>query len=96
MTEIEEQRSAGRAELDLLERVDGVAELLTQTLDSLRWHPPEQMASAAREALIDLRTPLEKALEAFEEIERRRDLTERERDLRHAFKMLLVAGGQCG
>jgi hypothetical protein len=96
VTETEEQRSAGRAELDLLERVDGAVELLTQTVDSQRQHPPDQMAAAAREALIDLRTPLEKALEALQEIERRRDLTERERDLRHAFEMLLVAGSQCG
>ena len=47
VTETEELRSAGRAELDLLERVDGAVELLTQTVDSQRQHPPDQMAAAA-------------------------------------------------
>jgi hypothetical protein len=92
VTSIEELRSAGREELDLQERVDAAATLLTEMIDSLRRHPSDQLAPAAREALIDLRSPLEKALEALEDIERRRDLTDREEDLRHAFKMLLAAG----
>ena len=91
MTRLEGQRSAGREELELRQRVDRAAKLLTERIESLRRHPPDQMASAAREALIDLRSPFEKALEALEEIERRRDLTDTERDLRHAFKMLLAA-----
>ena len=65
-------------------------------IDSLRRHPPGQMAPAARKALIDLRSPLEKALEALEDIERRRDLTDREEDLQHAFKMILTARSQPG
>jgi hypothetical protein len=92
VTSIDELRSAGREELDLQERVDAAAMLLTEMIDSLRRHPSDQLAPAAREALIDLRSPLEKALEALEDIERRRDLTDREEDLRHAFKMLLAAG----
>ena len=96
MTGIGEQRIAGREELELQQRVDGAAKLLTEVVESLRRHPSDQMASAACEALIDLTAPLEKALEALEEIERRRDRTESERDLRHAFRMLLVAGSQCG
>ncbi len=96
MTGIEEQRSAGREELDLRERVDGAAKLLTEMIDGLQWHPPDQIASAAREALIDLRSPLEKALEALEDIERRRDLADRERDLQHAFRLLLAARSQPG
>ena len=96
MTGIEEQRSAGPEELELRQRVDRAAKLLTEVVESLRRHPSDQMASAAREALIDLRAPFEKALEALEEIERRRDLTDTERDLRHAFKMLLAARRQSG
>ena len=96
MTRIKEQRSAGREELDLQERVDAAAKLLTQRVDSMQLYPPDQIASAAREALIDLGSPIEKALEALEDIERRRDLTDRERDLRHVFKMLLAARSQPG
>ncbi len=96
MTRLEGQRSAGREELELQQRVAGAAELLTETIDSLRRHPPDRMAAAAREALIDLRSPLEKALEALEDIERRRDLTDREESLQHAFKMVLTARSQPG
>ncbi len=96
MTSIEEQRSAGREDLDLRERVDTAATLLTEMIGGLRRHPSDQLAPVAREALIDLRSPLEKALEALEDIERRRDLTDREEDLRHAFKMLLAAGSRFG
>ena len=96
MTGIGEQRSASREELELRQRVDRAAKLLTERIESLRRHPPDQMASAAREALIDLRAPFEKALEALEDIERRRDLTDAERDLRHAFKMLLAARSRPG
>ena len=96
MTRLEGQRSAGRKELELRQRVAGAAELLTEMIDGLRRHPPDRMAAAAREALIDLRSPLEKALEALEDIERRRDLTDREEDLQHAFKMILRARSQPG
>ena len=64
--------------------------MLTEAVDSLRWCPPDQMVAAAREDLIDLRPHLEAAMEALEDIERRRDLTDRERQLRRAFRMLLV------
>ena len=82
--------------LDLHERVDAAAKLLTEMIDGLRRHPPDQMASAAREALTDSRAPLERALEALDVLERRRGLTDREQDLRHAFKVILVAGSQPG
>ena len=93
---IEEQRSAGREELDLNERTDAAARLLTEMIDGLRRRPSDQMASAAREALTDLRSPLERALEALDVLERRRGLTGREQDLRRAFKMIRVAGSQPG
>ena len=96
MTSIEEQRSASREELELQQRVDGAAKLLTETVESLRRSPPGRMVPAARKALVDLRPPLEKALEALEDIERRRDLTDEEEDLKHAFKMLLAARSQPG
>ena len=96
VTRIEEQRSAGREELDLHERVDAAANLLTEMIDGLRRHPSDQMASAAREALTDLRSPIERALEALDVLEGRRGLTDREQDLRHAFKMILVEGSRPG
>ena len=71
------------------QKIEEAAALLEETLDSLRRHPSDQLASAAREALIDLRPHVEAGLEALETIEQGRDLTDRERDLRHAFKMLL-------
>ena len=61
---------------------------MAEMVEGLRRHPSNQMASAAREALADLRPHVEAALEKLETIERGRDLTDRERDLRHAFKML--------
>jgi hypothetical protein len=39
---------------------------------------------------MELRPHAEAALETLETIERDRDLTDRERDLRHVFKMLLA------
>jgi hypothetical protein len=49
-------------------------------------HPAE----AARKDLMDLRPQLEEALEALENLQRRRTLSDRERNLQHAFKMLLA------
>ncbi len=66
---IEEQKSARREELDLNERADAAARLLKEIIDGLWRHPSDQMASAAREALIDLRAPLEIALEALDVLE---------------------------
>jgi hypothetical protein len=64
-------------------RVRKAVEHLSQ-LDST--HPVE----AARKDLTDLRPHLEAAMEALENIERCRTLSDRERNLRHAFKMLLA------
>jgi len=64
--------------------------LLTQTVDSLQRRPPDQMALAAREVLENLMPLLEEAIEALEDIERRRDLTDEELSRRYAFKMLLA------
>jgi hypothetical protein len=45
---------------------------------------------AAREVLENLMPLLEEAIEALEDIERRRDLTDEELSRRYAFKMLLA------
>jgi hypothetical protein len=81
----------GREELEQQQTVDEAAALLVETLDRLRRQPSDQMGTAAREALMDLRPRVEAALEALEYIEEQRDLTDRESDLQPAFKMLLDA-----
>ena len=86
-------RSVGREEF-AQQRIEDAAALLAEMVDGLRRHPSNQMASAAREALADLRPHVEAALEKLETIERGRDLTDRERDLQHAFKMLLTVRRQ--
>jgi hypothetical protein len=85
------QRSVGGEEVEKQQRVEEAAALLVETLDDLRRRPSDQMGPAAREALLDLRPHVEAALETLETVEERRALTDRERDLRHAFKMLLAA-----
>ncbi len=82
-------RSVGRERVEQ-QKIEEVAALLAETVDCLQRHPSDQMASAARAALMELRPHVEAALETLETIERDRDLTDRERDLRHAFKMLLA------
>jgi hypothetical protein len=64
-------------------RVQEAVEHLSQ-LDSP--HPGE----IARKDLMNLRPHLEEAMEALENIEGRRALSDRERTLQHAFKMLLT------
>ncbi len=85
-----------REELEQEQRVEEAAALLVETVDSLQRCPPDRMEAAAREALIDLRSHLEEALETLEDIERDRELTDRERDFQHAFRMLLEARGLLG
>jgi hypothetical protein len=80
----------GGEEAEQQQRVEDAAALLVVTLDNLRRRPSDQMGTAAREALLDLRPHVEAALETLETFEERRALTDRERDLQHAFKMLLV------
>ncbi len=81
----------GREKLEQQQSVEKVAALLVETLDSLQRHPSDQMASAAREAVLDLRPHVEAALETLEDIGEHRNLTDRERNLQHAFKLLLDA-----
>ena len=81
-------RSVGRERVEQ-QKIEEAAALLAETVDGLQPYPSDQIASAAREALMDLRPHVEAALETLETIEQGRDLTDRERDLRHAFKMLL-------
>jgi hypothetical protein len=82
---------AGNVEREELEqKIEDAAALLTQMVDGLRRRPSDQMQVAAREALTDLRPSVEAAIEALEEIKDHRELSDRERDLEHAFKMLLA------
>ncbi len=55
--------------------------------------PPENLAEAARKDLIALKPQLEGALEALEDIQRRRSLTDKERSQQYTFKMLLACRG---
>src|SRR3712207_9335028 len=81
-------RSVGRERVEQ-QKIEEAAALLAEMVDGLQRHPSDQLASAARAALMELRPHVEAGLEALETIEQGRDLTDRERDLRHAFKMLL-------
>ncbi len=85
-----------REELEQEQRVEEAAALLVERVDSLQQCPPDRMEAAAREALIDLSSHLEEALETLEDIEGDRELTDRERDFQHAFRMLLEARGLLG
>jgi hypothetical protein len=85
------QSSVDRKEAELLQKVEEAAVLLIETADSLQGHPTDRMASAARETLVSLTPPPEEAIQVLEDIERHRDLSERELSQRYAFKMLLAA-----
>jgi hypothetical protein len=80
----------GREELEQQQTVDEAAALLVETLDRVQRCPSDQMGTAARDALMGLRPHVEAALETLEDLEERRSLTDREQDLKHAFKMLLA------
>ena len=58
--------------------------------------PAGILLGKAREELLALGPYLQEALEAFEDLEGRRSLTDQERSQRHAFQMLpaLAKGGQ--
>jgi hypothetical protein len=81
--------SAEQEELEQNQKIEEAAALLTEMVESLQRRPSEKIQLAAREALMDLTPHVEAALEALEEIEEHRELTDRERDLKYAFKMLL-------
>ena len=81
----EVRSEAGRAAIRATEA------LVVETVRLLsRGCPPEILAEAAREDLLALKPHLEEALEALEDIKRRRSLTEEELNQHHAFKMLLT------
>ncbi len=84
----EVRSEAGRA-------VVGAAEaLILETVMLLsRTCPPSLLGEAAREDLLALKPHLEEALEALEDIKRRRSLTEEELAQHSAFKMLLAYRG---
>jgi hypothetical protein len=63
--------------------------LLCETVERLSRHYPIHLVGAAAcEDLQAMRPHLIEALEALADIERRRDLTDKEQDLRSAFRML--------
>lgn len=71
--------------------VEATGALVAQTVNHLsRSYPPELLGEAARDDLRALRPHLEQALEALEDIKRRRSLTHRELSQHYAFKMLLT------
>ena len=52
--------------------------------------PPGNLADVAREDLLALEPHLQRALEALEDIKRRRSLTDKERSQRYTFRVLLT------
>jgi hypothetical protein len=86
---IMEGENAGQSEHEL--KVEVAEALIRETVGRLSRLDAPHLAGAAREDLMDLRPHLEEAIEALEDIERGRELTDRERELQHAFNMLLAA-----
>ena len=77
--------------------VESAEALMLETVKLLsRSCPPELLAEAAQQDLLALKPHLEEALEALEDIQRRRSLIDRELSQRYAFKMLLAAGARGG
>jgi hypothetical protein len=81
----------GREEAEQQQKIEETAVLLAETVANLRRYSPDRIEAVARANLMNLMPHLEEAIEALEDIERGRELTDRERDLQHTFKMLLVA-----
>jgi hypothetical protein len=81
--------NAAQSEQEL--KVEAAEALVQEAVGRLSRLNAPYLAVAAREDLMDLRPHLEEAMEALEDIERSRDLTDKERELQHAFKMLLAA-----
>jgi hypothetical protein len=80
--------NASQSEQEL--KVEAAEALVREAVGRLSQLNAPHLAGAAREDLIDLRPHLDEAIEALEDIERGRELTDRERELQHAFKMLLA------
>ena len=84
----EERIEADRATVDAAEA------LVRERVKLLaRSYPSDLLEEAARENLLDLKPHLQGALEALEDIQRRRSLTDKELAQQHAFKMLLAVTG---
>jgi hypothetical protein len=75
--------------------VESAEALMVQTVKKLASCscPPELLEEAAREELLALKPHLQEALEALEDIQRSRSLSDKELSQQYAFKMLLVAAG---
>jgi hypothetical protein len=86
----EEQRS----EAQQAAAAQAAEALVAQTVTLLsRGCPPEILAEAAREDLLELEPHLHGALETLEDARRHRNLTDKELAQHHAFKMLLAWTG---
>ena len=88
------RRSAEPARLRPMRVVEHSDALVRQTVLSLSRLPAggHILEGAAREEIRGLKPHLEEALEALEEIESRRGLTDQELAQRRAFRMLLETG----
>jgi hypothetical protein len=65
--------------------------LVAETVRSIvRNCPPDHLADVAREDLLALEPHLQRALEALEDIKRRRSLTDNERSQRYTLRILLT------
>jgi hypothetical protein len=72
------------------QRVEETDALLQDTVERLSRHCPAHLVGvAAREDLLELRPHIQDALDALEDIEGRRELTDEELARRRAFKMVL-------
>jgi hypothetical protein len=86
-------RSEEQALREALQVVEHNDALVRRTVLNLsRNCPPHLICEAARGKLLELRPHLEEALEALANIERRRGLTDQERALKRAFRVLLETG----
>lgn len=86
---LEQRRSIKYSEPE--RRVEETDALIRQTVAILsRNCPPHLVCEVARENLLNLTPHLIEALDAVENIERQRSLTEQEHARRRAFRMLLA------
>jgi hypothetical protein len=91
-----EMNSEGRsgAKLAVVEIAEAAEALVVETVKLLsRGCPPENLAEAAREDLLELKPHLQVALEALEDAGQHRNLTDKELAQHHAFKTLLAWAG---
>ena len=84
------REESGESNEPELIKVEAAEARVQETVEHLSQLNSSHPAETARKDLMNLRPQLEEALEALENIERRRTLSDRERNLQHAFKMLLA------